>query len=108
MNFNEYQEKARFTAIYGAKNRIIYPTLGLAGEAGEVCEKIKKALRDAEGKIDNIRAHEIKLELGDVLWYIANLAEDLNITLDDIAEENIKKLRLRQEEDKLHGEGDNR
>jgi NTP pyrophosphatase (non-canonical NTP hydrolase) len=110
MDFNEYQNKAKQFAIY--KDKIVYPTLGLASEAGEVCGKIKKIMRDTDG-IHNLkykydRVLEIKSELGDVLWYIANIAEDLNIPLQDIAEENIGKLQDRKDRDKIQGSGDNR
>ena len=109
MNFNEYQQKARQTAIYPNKdNNFIYPTLGLVGEAGEVAEKIKKVIRDNNGIITQEKKEEIKKELGDVLWYIANLAYELNIDLEDIAEGNIEKLFSRMERDKVHGDGDNR
>ncbi|MDD2909887.1 MAG: nucleoside triphosphate pyrophosphohydrolase family protein [Candidatus Pacebacteria bacterium] len=109
MNFNEYQQKARQTAIYPNKdNNFIYPTLGLVGEAGEVAEKIKKVIRDNNGIITQEKKEEIKKELGDVLWYIANLAHELNIDLEDIAEGNIEKLFSRMERNKVHGDGDNR
>ncbi len=109
MNFNEYQQKARQTAIYPNKdNNFIYPTLGLVGEAGEVAEKIKKVIRDNNGIITQEKKEEIKKELGDVLWYIANLAHELNIDLEDVAGSNIEKLFSRMERDKVHGDGDNR
>jgi len=110
MNFNEYQNEAKKFAIY--KDKIVYPTLGLASEAGEVCGKIKKVMRDTEGlhdlKYKYDRVLEIQSELGDVLWYIANIAEDLEIPLQDIAEENIRKLKDRKNRDKIQGSGDNR
>jgi len=109
MNFNEYQQKARQTAIYPNRdNNFIYPTLGLVGEAGEVAEKIKKVIRDNNGIITQEKKEEIKKELGDVLWYIANLAHELNIDLEDVAGSNIEKLFSRMERDKVHGDGDNR
>ena len=71
MNFQEYQDKSRKTAQYPdlGKN-FVYPTLGLAGEAGEVAEKIKKVIRDKNGIIDEETREMIKKELGDVLWYV--------------------------------------
>ncbi|MFA7141877.1 MAG: nucleoside triphosphate pyrophosphohydrolase family protein [Candidatus Paceibacterota bacterium] len=109
MNFNEYQKKARETAIYPNKdNNFIYPTLGLVGEAGEVAEKIKKVIRDDNGVITPLKREEIKKELGDVLWYISSLACELNIELEEIAEKNIEKLYSRLERNKVHGDGDNR
>jgi len=109
MNFNEYQEKARVTAIYpNLNNNFIYPTLGLVGEAGEVAEKIKKVIRDNEGIVTEEKKEEIKKELGDVLWYLANLSKELNLTLEEVAEANLVKLYSRLERDKVHGDGDNR
>lgn len=109
MNFEEYQKKSRKTAVYpDADNNFIYPTLGLSGEAGEVAEKIKKVIRDHEGKISEEMKEEIKKELGDVLWYIAQIASELKLDLNDIAEKNIDKLYDRMERGKLGGNGDNR
>ncbi len=108
MTFEEYQRKDVATAIYGAGNRVVYPTLGLCGEAGEVAEKIKKVLRDKEGVFLVEDKEQIKKELGDVLWYIANIANDLFINMDDIAKGNIEKLNSRKERGVIHGSGDNR
>jgi len=108
MNFEEYHTKAQRTAIYPDKVKIIYPALGLAGETGEVCEKIKKVFRDADGKFTETKRVEIMKELGDVLWYIAAIATDLNIPLDVVATENIKKLSSRRKRGAIHGSGDNR
>lgn len=109
MTFEEYQAESRKTAIYPDKdNNFIYPTLGLAGEAGEVAEKIKKVLRDGNGVVSDEKREEIKKELGDVLWYLANLSTELKISLDDVAQKNIEKLQSRQQRNELHGSGDNR
>lgn len=109
MNFDEYQKKSRKTAIYPDKDRnFIYPTLGLMGESGEIAEKIKKVIRDKGGKIDEETRTELIKELGDVLWYLANLSTELGISLDKIAVTNIEKLLSRMQRDKLHGDGDNR
>lgn len=109
MNFEEYQKKSRKTAKYpDAGNNFIYPTLGLSGESGEVAEKIKKVLRDKEGKIDDGCRAEIEKELGDVLWYVSQLATELGLSLDNIAEKNIEKLYSRMDRGKLKGSGDNR
>ncbi len=109
MKFEEYQKKSRKTAIYpNADNNFIYPTLGLSGEAGEVAEKIKKAIRDKNGIIDEERKKEIEKELGDVLWYVSQLASELKLSLNKIAEKNIEKLYSRMDRGKLGGEGDNR
>ena len=109
MTFNEYQDEARKTAIYPDKdNNYIYPTLGLVGEAGVVAEKIKKVLRDEGGILSIEKKAEIKKELGDVLWYIANLSMEIGFTLDDVASTNLEKLKSRQSRDALQGSGDNR
>ena len=109
MEFSRYQKESRKTALYPERDsNFIYPTLGLAGEAGEVAEKIKKVIRDKKGVIDKKTKQELAKELGDVLWYLANLATELDLSLDDIAKENIKKLTSRKNRNVLHGEGDNR
>lgn len=111
MDFNEYQEKASQTAIYPNKNSItglMYCTLGMCGEAGEVSERVKKLYRDHDGAISEDMKKDIIKELGDVLWYLSGIAKELNISLDEIATTNIEKLFSRKERDMLHGEGDNR
>jgi len=109
MNFEEYQEKSRRTALYpNVGENFVYPTLGLAGEAGEVAEKIKKVIRDKNGVIDDETREGIKKELGDVLWYVSQISSELGLSLGEVADFNIKKLYDRMERGKLHGEGDNR
>lgn len=105
---DEYQEKAKKTAIYPETAKIVYPTLGLTGEAGEVANKVKKVIRDHDGCFTSEVINEISSELGDVLWYIAALASDMGLTLKDIAERNLYKLHLRQINGKLQGSGDQR
>lgn len=101
----EYQDIACTFAIYPAgKFGVIYPALGLAGETGEVCEKVKKSIR-GDREIDR---KEMTRELGDVLWYLANLADDLGIALEDVARANLEKLRSRRDRGVLRGDGDNR
>jgi len=108
-HFDAYQEYAEETAVYPDKgDNIYYPALGLAGEAGEVCEKIKKIMRDQKGFVTEENVEEISKELGDVLWYISTIATEINISLSCIAEDNIKKLQSRQHRGTLHGSGDNR
>ncbi len=85
-----------------------YPALGLASEAGEVAGKVKKVLRDHGGEFDAEQVAAIKDELGDVLWYIAVLAADLGLTLDDIAASNVDKLRSRMARGMIRGDGDHR
>lgn len=106
MNFKDYQTRANATAIYDNKFSILYPTLGLAGEAGEVADKVKKIIRDNKN-IVNERV-EIAKELGDVLWYLAAVSRDIGVTLEDVAQMNIEKLESRKERGTLQGNGDNR
>ncbi|CAN5514432.1 nucleoside triphosphate pyrophosphohydrolase family protein [soil metagenome] len=96
MKFEEYQQKAKQTALYPNRlKNLEYPTLGLAGEAGEVANIVKKIQRDFGGEITvEIRA-KLKDELGDVLWYISACADELNLTLQEIAEFNVEKLAKR-------------
>ncbi len=109
MKFSEYQEKSRVTALYPDKdNNFVYPTLGLVGESGEIAEKIKKVLRDNNGELTEDKKTEIGKELGDVLWYIAQLSTELDMNLDKIAQGNIEKLYSRLERGKIGGSGDNR
>ena len=108
MNILEYQIKARKTAIYDDKDKIIYPTLGLVGEAGEVSNKVKKIIRDDNNTLTEQKKQDLLSEIGDVLWYLANLATDLNLSLNEVAEYNLKKLNKRKEENKLTGSGDTR
>ena len=109
MDFNTYQKKARLTAQYpnlGSNN--IYPTLGLVGEAGEVAEKVKKVIRDKNGLFDEESKVGIKKELGDVLWYLSNLCTELGYSFDDVALQNLEKLKLRAINGRISGSGDDR
>lgn len=113
MDFHEYQTKSRVTAKYPrVDNNHIYPTLGLLSEAGEVADKVKKLIRDkgievpTEVGVDDREA--IKKELGDVLWYVAQIATELHLDLSEVATENIDKLYSRLERDQIPGSGDNR
>ena len=109
MNFTDYQTKARKTAKYPViVHGVIYPTLGLVNEAGEVAGKIKKVFRDKDGEISQEMREALKAELGDVLWYLAQIATELDLSLDEIAEANIAKLLDRLERGKIKGDGDNR
>ena len=107
-DFNAYQRSASRTAIYPDEHRILYPALGLAGEAGEVANKVKKLIRDGiENKPEDWR-EQIASEIGDVLWYCAQLATDLNLTLGMIAAQNEKKLAARKDAGTIGGSGDKR
>ena len=107
MNLDDYQEQAKATAIYDKKHAIIYPALGLAGEAGEVSNKVKKLLRDGYENNKDYRK-EISDEIGDVLWYCAVLADDIGCELSDIAQRNVVKLKDRQARGVIGGSGDKR
>src|SRR5512137_1275532 len=109
MDFSEYQSKSRKTAKYPVIGHgVIYPTLGLANEAGEVAGKVKKVFRDKGGIIGAEEREALKSELGDVLWYLAQVCTELEISLDEVAEHNIEKLYSRLERGKIGGDGDNR
>ncbi len=96
MNFEEYQKEASLTALYPKRlKNLEYPTLGLAGEAGEVANIVKKIQRDFGGEITGEIRIKLKDELGDVLWYISACADELNLTLQEIAEFNVEKLAAR-------------
>ena len=103
-----YQKVAKTTAIYPREQAIIYPTLGLTGEAGEVANKVKKIIRDGSNKNDDRMVSEIKSEIGDCLWYIAVLADDIGCKLSDIANTNLIKLENRKKKGTIKGSGDKR
>lgn len=107
MTLNEYQHAALETAVYPEEYRIIYPALGMTGEAGEVADKVKKVIRDY-GSFTDERKREIVKEIGDVLWYCAVLANDLGYTLEEVGIINIEKLKSRKERGCIGGSGDNR
>ena len=106
MDFNEYQSEAINTAVYPKEDGLIYAILGLVGESGEVAEKMKKMMRD-KIPIENVKK-DIGYELGDVLWYVANLANEIGMTLDDVATLNLIKVKDRTERHQIHGDGDYR
>jgi len=109
MEMNDYQRKSVEFAIYPNSHSILYPALGLAGEAGEVANKVKKFIRDGYDQ-ENFEQKKIELasEIGDVLWYCSALARDLGYNLSDIAAENYTKLSDRNARGKIGGDGDNR
>lgn len=109
MDFGTYQRLSRRTAVYpGAGANITYPALGLCGEAGEAAEKVKKAIRDDGGVLTEERREALAKELGDVLWYVAQLATEAGLDLGEIAAGNLEKLLSRQRRDVLAGSGDDR
>ena len=103
MTLSSYQKVAASTAIYPTQHAITYPALGLAGEAGEVANKVKKIIRD--GKLDK---SALGAEIGDCLWYSAALCRDLNLDLGEIAKANLEKLQDRKARGTLKGSGDKR
>ena len=109
MNFSDYQTKSRATAQYPSIGHpVVYPTLGLANEAGEVAGKIKKVFRDKDGEINAETRAALEGELGDVLWYLAQVCTELELSLDEVAGHNLEKLSSRQARGRIGGEGDNR
>lgn len=109
MDFQAYQQQSRTTARYpNAGTNPIYPTLGLCGEAGEVADKVKKVIRDRDGQFSSEVIAALQLELGDVLWYVAQLATELGLDLDAVAQANLDKLASRAARNVIAGDGDHR
>jgi NTP pyrophosphatase (non-canonical NTP hydrolase) len=110
MQMNEYQEQAMITAKFPPVGDVqfFYPVLGLAGETGEVAEKIKKIIRDKNSIMSPEDVIEVGKELGDVLWYLSVLAKYIGLSLEEVAQLNIDKLTSRRERNMIHGNGDNR
>jgi NTP pyrophosphatase (non-canonical NTP hydrolase) len=109
LDFARYQSRARDTARYPqVGSNPIYPTLGLCGEAGEVADKVKKVIRDRDGVFDDAVRDDLRLELGDVLWYVAQLCSELNLELADVAQANLDKLASRAARNVIAGSGDRR
>jgi NTP pyrophosphatase (non-canonical NTP hydrolase) len=104
----DYQQRSRSTAQYPRSDWLAYPALGLAGEAGEVAEHAKKAIRDDAGAVTEERRAAMAAELGDVLWYTAQLATELGLKLEEIAQANLDKLSSRMRRGVLSGSGDER
>jgi len=111
MKLDDYQQRAGSTAIYPGRGELMglaYCALKLNGEAGEVAEGVGKAWRDDQGEISEERREKLLLELGDVLWYVANLASELDCSLSEIVERNLAKLASRKARGTLAGSGDSR
>lgn len=107
--FTDYQRESRKTWGPVAMNHpIVYPTMGLVNEAGEVAGKIKKIFRDKNGEITETDREALKHELGDVLWYLTQICTELDLTLEEVAATNLTKLFSRLERGTIHGEGDKR
>lgn len=106
--FNEYSAEARSTEFFPRDLSIAYLVIGLAGETGELCNKYKKVLRDEGGELTEQNLLDMRKEVGDVLWYLDRLAENLGTSLGAEAFNNIKKLKDRQARGVVAGSGDNR
>ncbi|MDO4612431.1 MAG: nucleoside triphosphate pyrophosphohydrolase family protein [Candidatus Saccharibacteria bacterium] len=113
MNLDKYQKQAAEFDLFETTADLSAPgflekVLGLVGEAGEAADKVKKILRDKGGRASEEDKAEIVKELGDVLWYVANVARSLGVSLSEVAEGNIEKLSSRKKRGKISGSGDNR
>ncbi len=113
MTFKEYSERASMTSVYppvgtGDLAKIIYPAIKLAGETGEFMEKIGKIIRDYNGIISDNAQRHLAFELGDILWYWFALVRELDLDASVVAAMNLEKLYVRMQQDKIHGEGDDR
>jgi NTP pyrophosphatase (non-canonical NTP hydrolase) len=108
MTLDEYQKRALSTNINPGTHIFFDRMFGLVGESGEMADKVKKWIRDDNAEWDKLDKHMMMDELGDVLWYVATLAETLGYGLDEVAQYNIDKLASRKQRGKLTGSGDNR
>ncbi|MEN9413209.1 MAG: hypothetical protein RLZZ342_296 [Candidatus Parcubacteria bacterium] len=111
MDFNEYQEKASVTATFTGKqeeHQLMYLALGVCGESGEIAEKIKKMIRNDNGIITDETRALLKLEIGDVLWYLSQLSRVLGFSFDDAAQANIEKIMDRRARGVIKSSGDTR
>ena len=109
MDFGEYQRESRKTGGFVRMDHpIVYPTLGLVNEAGELAGKVKKIFRDKGGVISEEDRDALKGELGDVLWYLAQICTELDLPMEDVAAANLEKIFSRMERGVLHGDGDSR
>jgi len=107
MTFEEYQNKAKETAIY-KHFKLLYPIVGLAGEVGEFCNKFGKIMRDDEGVISPEQKDDLIKELGDVLWFVSQVATDLDVELEEVVRTNVRKLEKRKRNNTIRGTGDYR
>ncbi len=111
MDFNEYQQTANKTATYSKNDqeyKLMYLSLGLAGETGEVIEKIKKIIRNDGAVVSEEKKHLLMHELGDVLWYLSQMAKELDVSFDEVAAANLQKLADRAARGAIKSEGDTR
>ena len=109
MTFDEYQCEAARTAQYPLIGHgVIYPTLGLSNEAGEVAGKVKKIFRDKGGQWSDADREALAAELGDVLWYLAQVCSEIGLSMEDVARQNLAKLASRRARGVIQGDGDAR
>jgi NTP pyrophosphatase (non-canonical NTP hydrolase) len=108
MEIKEYQEIIKKTAVYPKNKALEYCTMGLCGESGEVAEKMKKLFRDQNGKVTDQFKKDVKKELGDVIWYVTALSNELGFSLEEVLDANYEKLIKRRQTNTLHGNGDDR
>lgn len=110
MQFNDYQKKALSTVLTTDDKfkDLLHWVLGINGESGEIAEKVKKIIRDKNGKVSAADKQDLAKEIGDVLWYLAVFADQLGVKMDDIAQANLDKLQSRKKRGVLGGSGDNR
>jgi NTP pyrophosphatase (non-canonical NTP hydrolase) len=108
MQLNNYQKKALSTNINHGNLVFFDRMFGLVGEAGELADKVKKWIRDDQADMAKLDKDDFIAELGDVLWYVATLADEIGFSLEEVAQYNVKKLASRQKRGKLGGAGDNR
>ena len=110
MEFNDYQKKSHKKSLNCkiGSNKWLYPFLGVGGEAGEIVDKAKKLLRDKEGKVNKEFVESIKMELGDLLFYMSEICCHLNIKFDEVPNANLKKIAGRWKRNTIKGSGDNR
>ncbi len=108
-DFDTYQQESRKTwHVIPMDHSIVYPTMGMVNEAGEVAGKVKKIFRDHGGEISEADRQALKKELGDVLWYLAQICTELDLSLQEVAEANLVKLFSRLERGQIRGDGDER
>lgn len=110
MDFDEYQKRALTTVLTtdDTFKDLLHWVLGINGESGEIAEKVKKIIRDKNGEVSDEDKKDLAKEIGDVLWYLAVFADQLGISLDDIAQQNLEKLQSRKQRGVLGGSGDDR